>query len=70
MPLVTVKSKTELFRRAGIEFTRAGVELDTAELTQDQVDAIQDEPNLVIVGDAELVGGKKPAARKKPAKES
>jgi hypothetical protein len=70
MSIITVKSKGERFRRAGIEFSRAGIELDTAELTQDQVDAIQAEPNLVIVGDAELVGGKKPAKNKKSAKDA
>jgi len=68
MSLITVKSKGERFRRAGIEFSRAGVELDTDELTQEQVDAIQAEPNLVIVGDAEIVGGKKPAKAKKADK--
>lgn len=70
MSLITVKSKSERFRRAGLDFTRAGVEFDTDDLTQDQVDAIQAEPNLVIVGDAELVGGKKQAKGKSAAKKA
>lgn len=69
MSIITIKSKPERLRRAGIEFTRAGVELDTAELTQEQVDAISAEPLLVIADAAELVAGKKPAKSKKAGKE-
>ena len=68
---ILVKSKTERFRRAGIEFTRAGVELDPAELTAEQAEAINDEPNLVIVG-GDIEAGETPAKveGKKPAKKA
>lgn len=46
MPKVTIKSKGERFRRAGIEFTRAGVEVDSADLTPEQMLAIASEPQL------------------------
>jgi len=62
---ILVKSKTERFRRAGIEFTREGIELDPADLTEAQAEAINGEPNLVVVGD-ELEGTK--AAGGAPAK--
>ena len=55
MSLITVKSKGERFRRAGIEFSRAGVELDTDELTQEQVLAIASEPQLVTLVDGKEV---------------
>lgn len=55
MPLVTVKSKTERFRRAGIEFTRAGVEIDIGDLTPEQALAIASEPQLTFLVDGEVV---------------
>ena len=55
MPLVTVKSKTERFRRAGIEFSRAGVEIDTDELTREQALAIASEPMLTFLVDGVVV---------------
>jgi hypothetical protein len=61
MPKITVKSKPERFRRAGIEFNRAGVELDTDKLKKGQLEAIQAEPNLVIAGDAPAEPKKKGA---------
>lgn len=72
MSLITIKSKNDSRRRAGIEFNRAGVEIDTDDLTQEQVDAIQADPMLVVnAGDVEFVGGKKEykkAGAKKAAK--
>lgn len=47
--IIIVKSKTERFRRAGIEFTRAGIELDPSKLKKTQLDAITSEPNLVVI---------------------
>lgn len=59
---ITVKSKPERLRRAGIEFTREGVELDPATLTEEQAEAINAEPLLVVEGGA--VEGKKAPAKK------
>lgn len=50
---ILVKSKSERFRRAGIEFTRAGVELGPKDLTEAQAEAIANEPMLIVVGAAE-----------------
>lgn len=55
MTLITIKSKGERFRRAGIEFTRAGVELNTDDLTPEQTLAIASEPQLVTLVDGEEV---------------
>lgn len=68
MSLITIKSKPERLRRAGIEFNRTGVELDTDELTLEQVEAINAEPLLVVVGDVELWAGKRAGKGKKAGK--
>ncbi|MGS1014110.1 hypothetical protein ACVCL0_09045 [Rhodanobacter sp. UC4450_H17] len=51
MSVITVKSKTESFRRAGIEFSRAGVEVDSNDLTPAQALAIFSEPLLIFLED-------------------
>lgn len=45
---ITVRSRGERFRRAGIDFTRAGVVLDPAALTEEQRHAIAHEPALIV----------------------
>jgi hypothetical protein len=55
MSKVTIKSKGERFRRAGIEFTRAGVEVDSADLTPEQMLAIASEPQLSFFVDGKQV---------------
>lgn len=55
MPTITVKSKVDSFRRAGLVFTRAGVELDAYELTLDQLYAIASEPQLTFLVDGEAL---------------
>lgn len=63
MAKITVKSRAEKFRRAGIDFTKEGVELDTRELTTEQADAITEEPALIVLGETPLTGEKKPVEK-------
>lgn len=63
MAKITVKSRAEKFRRAGIDFTREGIELDTSELTAEQAAAIAEEPALIVLGEVPLAGEKKPVEK-------
>ncbi len=64
---ILVRSKTERFRRAGIEFTREGVEIDPATLTPEQAEMINDEPLLSVDG-GEIEGSAEPAKPKGKSK--
>lgn len=55
MSLITIKSKGERFRRAGIEFTRAGVKVDSADLAPEQMLAIASEPQLSFFVDGKQI---------------
>lgn len=52
---ITVKSKGERFRRAGIEFSRAGVDIDASDLTRAQTLALVSEPNLTFLVDGKVL---------------
>lgn len=73
MPKIIVKSTTERFRRAGIEFNRHGVEIDTDDLSEAQLKAIKSEPRLAFAppksdadadGDDTKTGDKKKDGKK------
>lgn len=54
--MTIIKSTTERFRRAGIEFTRHGVDIDLDKLAAKDRAAIEAEPRLVIESDDDAKG--------------
>ncbi len=61
--MTIVKSTTESFRRAGIQFTRQGVDINFDALTDEQRAAIEAEPRLVINSDQDKPGKSKSKAK-------
>lgn len=70
MSKIIVKSLTDGFRRAGIEFNKTGVTLDTGELTKVQLGAIHSDPSLLVSEVASKPSKPETAAERKAREEA